>query len=94
MKNKKTYKTKSKTSTVNEPLSSYGDTRIIFFKSFEEENEFAAKERAEIPHDKRMIYIEELRKRIFNKYLLSDGLWSPIEKIFKIMPPYTNDISK
>ena len=91
---KKKAKTKSKLSAVNEPLASYGKRHIVFFNSFEEENRYVAKERAEIPHNKRMMYIEQLRKRVFNKYLLPNGLWSPIEKVFKIMPPYTNDISQ
>lgn len=63
-----------------------------FFNSFEEENLYVAKERAEIPYDKRLSNIEELRKRVFNKYLLQDDSWAPIEKVFKIMHPYTNDI--
>lgn len=75
-------------------MVAHGENRIVFFKSFEEENIFVAKERAKVPYDKRISNIEELRKRVFNKYLLPNGLWAPIEKIFKIMPPYTNDISK
>lgn len=94
MTKKKTYKAKVKSIEVKEPMTAYSTRRIVFFNSFEEENEYVAKERAAIPHDKRMMYIEELRKRVFNNYLLPDGKWSPIEKVFKIMPPYTNDISQ
>lgn len=85
---------KPKVKEVNEPRVAYGEQRIVFFNSFEEENEYVAKERAEIPHDKRMLFIEQLRKRIFNNYLLPDDSWPAIKKVFKIMPPYTNDISK
>ena len=53
-------------------MAAYGERRIVFFNSFEEENLYVAKERAEIPYDKRLSNIEELRKRVFNKYLLQD----------------------
>ena len=85
---------KAKVSVVKEPLAAYGERRIVFFNSFEEENLYVAKETAEIPYDKRLSNIEELRKRVFNKYLLQDDSWAPLEKVFKIMHPYTNDISK
>ena len=94
MSKKKTYKKKSSLSAENDSLIAYGNMRIRFFNSFEEENEAVAKERVEIPYDKRLIYIEELRKRIFNNYLLPDGSWPSIKKVFKIMPPYTNEISQ
>ncbi len=84
---------KEKVKKVEEPAVAYGEKRIVFFKSFEEADEYTAKERAEIPYDKRMMHIEELRKLVYNKYLLPDNSWSSIKKVFKIMPPYTNDIS-
>lgn len=92
MAKKKTVQPKVK--EVNEPIAAYAEKRIVFFNSFEEENEYTAKKRAETPPDKRMLFIEQLRKSIFNKYLLPDGSWPSIKKVFKIMPPYTNDISK
>jgi hypothetical protein len=94
MAKKKTYTSKIKSSSVNEPQLSYPANRIVFFKSFEEEELFVAKERMNIPYTKRMMNIEQLRKHVFNKLLLPDGSWSPITHAFKIMPPYTNDISQ
>ena len=86
---------KDKVKTVKEPAVAYGEKRrIVFFNSLEEENEYTAKERAEVPYDKRMMNIEELRKRVFSKYLLPDNSWRTIKKVFKIMPPYTNDVSQ
>lgn len=47
MAKKKTYKTKSKAKEVNEPVAAYGkEKRLVFFKSFEEENAHTYKERA------------------------------------------------
>ena len=94
MAKKKTYKKTKKVSEVGEPAVTYEKRRIVFFNSFEEENEYTAKKRAEVPYDERMMNIEELRKRVFNKYLLPDNSWRSIKKVFKIMPPYTNDISQ
>ena len=88
MAKEKIYKFESKSSEVKEA------NQFVVFTSFEEEAIFVAKERAEIPYDKRMIFAEELRKRVFSNFLLPDGTWSPIEKIFKIMPPYCNEISR
>lgn len=75
----------------NEPSLEYS---VKIFSSFEEENEFVAKERAEVPYEKRMNNIEVLRKQVFFKYLLPNGTWPSIEKTFKIMTPYTNDVSE
>ena len=47
-----------------------------------------------MPYDKRMMNIEELRKKIFNKYLTPGNKWYSIKKVFKIMPPYTNAVSQ
>lgn len=92
MKKKKIYKTKKQAaSKVNESLAAYGDKRIAFFNSFEEENEYVAKEKAKLSYDERMKNIEELHKLVFSQYLLPDGKWAPVAKVFKIMKPYTND---
>ena len=98
MKTTKTSKKKKiKSSRAMESRSSYrtGDAnrRVLFFSSFEEENEFVAKERAALSYDERMTHAEKLRKRIFSKFLLPGGSWQPIAKVFKIMPPYTNEVS-
>ena len=90
-------KKKNKSSEVMEPHASYltrdPNKTVRFFSSFEEENEYVAKERAALSYDERMTYAEELRKRIFSNFLLSDHRWKPIAKVFKIMPPYTNEVS-
>lgn len=67
---------------------------IRFFASFEEENEFVAKERCEMSYDERMLYFEQLRKQVFYTHVLPpEGRWEPLEKVFTVMSPYTNDIS-
>ena len=90
-------KKKNKPSGVMEPHASYHakdeNRSVYFFSSFEEENEYVAKERAALSYDERMTYAEELRKRIFSNFLLSADRWKPIAKVFKIMPPYTNEVS-
>jgi len=90
-------KKKNKPSEFKEPHASYRtkdeNRRIHFFSSFEEENEYVAKERAALSYDERMTNAEELRKRIFSNFLLSAGKWKPVAKVFKIMPPYTNEAS-
>lgn len=91
---KKTHKTTKKVQEVKEPVFAYGEKRIVFFNSFKEENEYTAKKRSEMPYDKRMMNIEELRKKIFNKYLTPGNKWYSIKKVFKIMPPYTNAVSQ
>ena len=95
MKKPKPYKTpKSKTKTVSEPQAAYGktmDKTIRFFSSFEEENEYVAKQNALLSYDQRMSNIEHLRKLVFSQYLLPNGSWAPVAKVFKIMKPYTNE---
>ena len=80
-----------------EPYATYRTSdpnkTVRFFSSFEEEYEFVVKERAALSYDERMTYAEELRKRIFSDFLLSVHRWKPIAKVFKIMPPYTNEVS-
>ena len=78
---------------VEEPEVAYEkspDKTVRFFSSYEEENEYVAKQRAALSYEERMTYIEDLRKKVFTGYLMPDGRWKPIEKIFKIMSPYTN----
>ncbi|MEP7170783.1 MAG: hypothetical protein ABI855_15550, partial [Bacteroidota bacterium] len=68
-KTKPSKKKKQKAVQMKEPQAPYSsideNKRIRFFSSFEEENEFVAKERASHTYDERMFYAEELRKRIF-----------------------------
>ncbi len=93
---KKKYKTKEKEKSLAEPITAYKKTNnktIHIFSSFEEENEYVAKERAAQSYDKRMQNAETLRKLVFNKYLQPDGSWKPVERIFKIMKPYVNEIN-
>ncbi len=59
MSKKKTYKTKSKPSTVNEPVAVYGDKRITFFNSFEEMEKADAKEMAQFSPIERLQHITE-----------------------------------
>ena len=93
MKKKKPYKKKyTKSAEARERLAAYEIKKEIhFFNSFEEENEFTARQRASLSYDERMKNIEQLRKMVFSKYLLDNGSWPPIAKVFKIMKPYTND---
>lgn len=86
--NSKFLETKTTPSKINE------STKVTFFSSFEEESEYTAKNRAETSYDLRMINIEILRKSIFHAFLLPDNTWPPISKKFKIMEPYSNEISQ
>ena len=94
---KKKHKKSDKSNQLKEPYTSYvsrdGSKTITFFSSFEEENKFVAKERFLLSYDQRMLYAEELRKNIFNKYIFPDGKWMPVEKTFIIMPPHVDKIS-
>ena len=96
MKKKKPSKKKNpKSAEAREPLIVYGIKKEIhFFSSFEEENEFTARQRASLSYDERMRNIEQLHKLVFSDYLLADGSWPPIAKVFKIMKPYTNEPGK
>ena len=53
--------------------------RIVFFSTFEEENEYTARQRAGKSFDERMTQM---------------NTWPPISNTFKIMPPYTNETSQ
>lgn len=92
MSDKKNTETDKNQNKAEEPATAYKTIRV--FNSFEEAEEFEAKQRAALSYDKRMKHIEELRKRVFNRYLLPNGTWPPISKKFKIMKPYTNDPGK
>ncbi|MEX2592039.1 MAG: hypothetical protein WD426_04640 [Anditalea sp.] len=85
---------KSKQAKANESSAAYGKRQVVFFDSFEEENEYVAKQRANTSYEKRMRDMEQLRKNVFHNHLLPDNSWKPVAKIFKIMPPYTHDDSK
>lgn len=78
----------------NEPAGAYQNMKIKIFSSFEEENEYTHKLYAETSYDKRMTDIEYLRKSLFDKNILPNNTWKPISRVFKIMPPYTNEIIK
>lgn len=93
MKRKTSYKPKPKKNKAAEPQTAYGK-RIVFFKSFKKMGEYEAKERAALSHDDRMKHLEQLRKMVFSKRLLRSGKWQPVSKMFKIMPPYTNEPRK
>lgn len=87
---KKKYNPNSSINSVKEPEAAYqktGKKTIRFFSSFEDENEYTAKQRAELSYDDRMIYAEELRRVVFNRFLLPDGSWMPIAKILTMKEP-------
>jgi len=69
MMKKKTNKTKVKPQEVNEPLAAYGEKRIVFFKSFEEENEYTYKQRALTPAIENLKNVTSMVKRFFSKEL-------------------------
>lgn len=95
IKKYKSGKTK-KPKTVSEPLAVYEKNKnkpVLIFSSFEEENQWTAKERAKLSYNERMINAEKLRRLVYSEYLLPDGSWQPIEKKFKIMKPYVNEIN-
>ena len=94
MVNKKIYNNKSKESITAEPETTYRQIQFHFFNSFEEEQEFTARQRANLSYDERIFNIEELRKFIFRKHLLPNGKWPAVEKVFKIMNPYKNESGK
>ena len=73
-------------SKAKEPLADYGK-HIVFFNSFEEEEEYTARQRAALSYDERMLQIEQLRKLAFSKFLLPDGTWPPVAKVFTKRKP-------
>lgn len=85
---------KNKQTKVKEPSAIYGKRQVIFFNSFEDEEKYVAKQRAETSFEKRLKDMEQLRKRVFHNHLMPDNTWKPIARIFKIMTPYTNDDSQ
>jgi len=89
MSEEKEKHTKQENNKVEEPATAFKTVHV--FGSFEEAAEFEAKARADLSYDKRLKHIEQLRRRVFGKYLLPDGTWPPVSKTFKIMKPYTND---
>ncbi len=93
MKKKQPYKNnKEKVIQAKEPEVAYGKSiqkTIRMFSSFEEENEFIAKQRYMLSRDERMVYAEQLRKMVFHKYLLPDGTWPPIAKVITLSNPHT-----
>jgi hypothetical protein len=85
-------KTEPDKNKIREPKINFNTIRV--FDSFEEADEFTARERASLSYDERLEHIEILRKQVFGQYLLEDDTWPPISKSFKIMKPYTNDTGK
>lgn len=87
----KKYKTKKdKKSGVAEPVSVYKKqtTKTVrFFSSFNEENNYVAKQRAAQSYDERMLNAENLRRMVFSEYLLPNGKWKAVERTFKIVKP-------
>jgi len=80
---------KEKNSEAREPEAAYQTIRI--FKSFEEEQEYNAKQSAAVSHEDRLRHAEILRKHVYAQHLQPDGLWPPMSQSFRIMKPYTND---
>jgi len=77
---------------VNEPTAIYkiGMKKTIrIFSTIEEENEYVAKERAMTSYDERMFNAEQLRRIIYNEYLLPNGKWVPIPKLITLQEPNT-----
>lgn len=61
MAKKKTYKTKSKPASVDEPEVAYSENRIHIFNSFEEQADFELKEMAALSSEE---VLQDLRKFI------------------------------
>jgi|ERR1017187_5142391 predicted nucleotidyltransferase len=62
---KNIYKAKSKTSEVKEPLVAYGDKRIRFFNSFEEQEKDNYSWLASLSPEQHLHYATQLIKRVF-----------------------------
>ncbi len=65
MAKKKTYKPKTKSSSVNEPLLTYGNKRITFFNSFEEQEKDNYSWLASLNPEQHLYYATQLIKRVF-----------------------------
>lgn len=89
MDNEKEKSSDKKSERAEEPTTAYKTIRI--FTSHEEAAEYEAKQSAELTYDERLKYVEELRKRVFYRFLLDDGTWASISEKFRIMKPYTHD---
>lgn len=69
MSKKKTYKTKAKPNTVEEPTVGYEKKRIHIFNSLEEQEEDNYKWLASLTPEEHLHYATELIKRVFAKEL-------------------------
>ncbi len=85
---KKQNKESEEQNRVEEPEAAY--KTIKFFDSFEEMNEYDAKQRASLSHDECLEQVEELRRHVFHQYLLPNDYWPSVSKSFKIVEPYVN----
>ncbi len=65
MAKKKIYKAKSKASESNEPLVTYGNKRITFFNSFEEQEKDNYAWLASLSPEQHLHYATQLIKRVF-----------------------------
>ncbi len=88
----KTYKIKKqKNAKVKEPIIQYGkgEKKIIFFHSFEQQEEYELKQMALLTKAERMKRLEEMRKFFLQKFLLPDGNWVPVARTITIQTPKT-----
>lgn len=83
---------KNDNNKINAPGAVYQSYRI--FHSYEEEQEYTAKKRAELSYQERLRHAEILRKQVYGDSLKSHETSSPLSNSFRIMKPYTNDPDK
>jgi hypothetical protein len=72
---KKKEKKKIESSEVKEPEVDYSGKKIIFFKSFEEMNEFDARERAELTPEENLSIVTGMRLRRYPQFNINLHPW-------------------
>ncbi len=57
---------------------------ITVFNSFEETEEYGRREMANHTPHQRLLFLEQLRKRVYNNQLNDEKKWKPLKKIITV----------
>ena len=78
-------------SQANEPIVHYstGGKKLVFFSSFEQQEEYELKQMASLTKDELLNKLEDMRKFFLRDHLLPDGNWAPVKRIITIIKATT-----
>ena len=78
-------------SQVNEPAIHYspGGKKLVFFNSFEQQEEYELKQMASLSKDELLNKLEDMRKFFLRDHLLPNGNWAPVKRIITILKAKT-----